>query len=112
LTVVAQFLDDSPQRHSDAENAVAVSHADNRVSPGYREITDPTDVVIAVRELRRTFHLMTQFADVVAEQVDVPMERAAGIRVAAALVARLIRHAESRLQTLARTSSAATGNED
>ena len=70
---------------------------------GYHTISDPVQLGIAIRELQRTHHLISQFADVAAEAVGVPPERAVGIRATAALVMELIRQAEARREELVRS---------
>jgi hypothetical protein len=73
----------------------------------YRLPTDPAELMIVLRELRRVSVLLKQFADLSAESVDVPTERTIGIRMAAAVVTGpLIRGAAVALAQATRTQVA------
>lgn len=102
MTSVARRLSSVLRWHRAADNDFPLGSAGAAtvVPRGYGTIDDPAEVGIAIRELQRAFSLISQFADVAAESVDVPAERAVGIRASTALVTTLIRQAEARREEL------------
>jgi len=98
MSAVARRLATLLRWHRAIDNSSLLGNAGKVavVPRGYHTFDDPAEVGIAIRELRRTFNLISQFADVAAEAVDVPPERAVGIRATTALVMELIRRAETR----------------
>jgi hypothetical protein len=76
---------------------------------GYEAMSDPAELRIAVRELRRVRAWIDQFAETATEMPDFALESVLGVKAAAAMVTLLIERAEGRLECVTGQATAAAG---